>query len=69
MTQIPSRHGSAISAHLRPEERECLRSLRDGTSNDWEVSAMTELARMELIEAVKGITRLTDEGRLVAQYC
>ena len=69
MTQMLSRRGSAIYAQLRPEERKCLRMLRDGTSNDWEVGAMTELARMALIEAVKGVTHLTDEGRLVAQYC
>jgi len=69
MTQISSGRSSATSAMLRPEERECLRMLRDGTSNDWEVSAATELTRMELIESVNGITRLTDEGRLVAQSC
>ena len=55
MTQILSRRGNGIYAMLRPEERECLRMLRDGTSNDWEVSAVKELTHMALIESMNGV--------------
>jgi len=68
-TRGPSRRGSAIYAMLRREERECLQMLRDDTLNDCEDGAVDELTQMELIESVNGVIRLTDEGRLVAQYC